>query len=113
MASYDAIMKFKINIKIPTERQKGFSISFGGTPRIRKTATQVYRWAERKIMGFYAESSLVGKAKTAVLVEYGHGYRNEAEASNPKEILYILACFLEDYLPKPTLERKYKKYLSE
>lgn len=98
----------KITIKVLGD---GFSYSGGGGIRIRKDASTIFNWVERKLhcMGHSLASKL--ENETAVLVKYPDGGVNETVTSgNPREILYALACFLEDYLPKDLLNRKYKKY---
>src|SRR3990167_3329768 len=101
----------RITIKILND---GFSYSFGFGLRKRKNATTIYNLVERKLgcLGRSTASRL--KHKTAVRVVYLDGGLNETILTDrPREILYALAAFLEDYLPKQTLLLKYKKYTEE
>ena len=63
----------------------------------RKDITSAYRWAEKKIIKYFPKFTVSTKIKTAVYVRDGH-YHNDGEYENPKEALYALTCFLEDYL---------------
>lgn len=98
----------RITIKV---LKNGFSYSGGAGVRKRKDASTIFNWVERKLHCLGRSLATKLKDKTAVLVKYLDGGVNETVTSDdPKEILYALACFLEDYLPKDLLNRKYKKY---
>ena len=98
----------KITIKVLRD---GFSYTSGYGLRKRKDATTIYNWVERKLGCLGRSLASTIKDKTAVCLVYGGGGLNETvSTNNPSEILYALAAFLEDYLPKQTLALKYKKY---
>lgn len=98
----------RITIKVLGD---GFSYTSGSGVRKRKDATKIFNWVERKLgcLGRSLASRL--EDKTAVRVIYVDGGLNETVSTDePREILYALAAFLEDYLPKELLAKKYKKY---
>mgnify|MGYP001577335710 CR=1 FL=1 len=90
---------------------KGFSFSGGSGGRIRKDASTIYRWIERKLgcRGTTLPSTLT--TKTSVKVIYADGGLNEADTNNPKELLYATLCFLEDFVPKDFFKKKHDKYI--
>lgn len=92
--------------------KNGFSY-FGGDGgiRVRKDATTIYNWVERKLGCLGRSLASSAKDKTVVRVFYPDGGLNETVTTqNPKEILFALAAFLEDFLPKRLLMEKYRKY---
>ena len=78
----------------------GFSYTEGRGLRIRKDASAIYNWIERKLgcLGTSLPSLLT--TKTSVKVICGDGGLNEADTNNPKELLYATLFFLEDFVPK-------------
>jgi len=102
--------KLRIIVKIPAGRRKDFSVSFGNKSRLRKDSSIVYKWTEVKLRRLSKSLASLLPHKTVLLVDYGNRHLNEAEGQDAKQLLYALACFLEDYLPKSTLESKCKKY---
>lgn len=86
-------------------------MSTGSNSRKRKSIALIYNWVERKIGQAFDKRTPNYNTKTVVKVIYADGGLNETIASSrPADVLYALAAFLEDYLPKPTLKAKYKKY---
>ena len=97
-----------ITIKI---LKNGFSYSYGsGPPRIRNSSSVIFNWVERKLQCLGHSLASQKEVKTSIKVFYLDGCLNEATTSNYKELLFALAAFLEDYLPKGFLSAKYKKY---
>ena len=65
----------------------------------------MYKWVERRVF------NLVGKEKTAVVIKDGQSTVNESYPSaNPHYLLWVTACFLEDYLGKRFLKLRYKRH---
>ena len=95
----------KIKITCPTEDRK-WKVSFGNTPSYRKTVTSIFKLVERKL-----NSGVGMKEKTSIQVNYDHSTFNESLVSlDARYLLYTLVCFLEDYLEKDFLNKKYKEY---
>ena len=99
-----------IRITIPKEGKK-WRISINGkAPYARLTATTSYALVERKILASLASWA---KEKTKISVKYSKDTTNEGMYDNLYESLYVLACFLEDYLSSSFALSKYKKYYPE
>ena len=90
--------------------KKGFSFSNGNGSRIRKSAILTFTWAKKKLGKLSNNLASRLKEKVSILVKYEDGGLNEVSSKNPAILLYALACFLEDYIPKQTLIQIYKKY---
>jgi len=111
--------KLFIKVKVPTKKDKRFSFSVAGFPegiqRKRLNPVWVYRYIESCILKAKVISSFQAKAplKINVLIDYLHGYRNEAEYSGQnakKRALYALVCFMENYLPEDFRRGREKRY---
>ena len=100
----------RIIVRVPNEKRKCYFVSFNGRTMTRDTSSVVYRWVERKIKSLSHSLASQVRHKTALSVRYGDGSLNETESQDPRELLYALASFLEDYLPKRTFEKKCIKY---
>ena len=96
-----------IKVTVPKEGKK-WKVSYGsGPPLLRNNATVVYNAIERRLL-----ASRI-KEKTKISVKYGKDTTNEGMYDNLYESLYVLACFLEDYLSSSFALSKYKKYYPE
>lgn len=107
-----------IKVTVPN-KQNTWKISIGnGRPRKKKNAVEIYRHAERFLSRKLLTSSpSKGKDKIKVLVDYhlihqdkSLDWKNEGLYTEKNEALYVLACFLEDYLPVNYQRTKYKLY---
>ena len=95
-----------IKVTVPKEGKK-WKASFGkGSPLLRNNATVIYNAIERRLLASRS------KDKTRLFVNYHQvgGFHNEGVYSDTNEALYVLACFLEDYLSSSFALSKYKKY---
>jgi len=101
----------KIIIRLP-DKKGWWRVSFGNGVIKRKSIKSVWRRIERKLL---KDSRLLGshlKVKTAVLLKDEHNVVNETLLSFlAGYLLYCMACFLEEYLPKEMLRVKFKRYL--
>ena len=106
-----------IRVTVPKTGKK-WKVSFNGvTPYARLTSITLYNFIERKILSSLASWT---KEKTKIHVNYdqvhvgeGKGWVNEGIYTDPHEVLYVLACFLEDYISPDFALSKYKKYYPE
>ena len=96
----------RIKIIVPKEGKK-WKVLFvrdgkHGSPLSRQNATTVFSLIERRILASPRET------KTHLYVDYRQtgGFHNDGVYSNPRELLYILGCFLEDYL-SDKLQKRY------
>jgi len=106
----EKVKELKITIKVPEKRSGVYSVSFGSKPKNRKSAGMVYRWVERKLLKLSHSLASLLRYKTVVCIRDGTGCLNEAEGQDARSLLFALACFMEDWLPKNTFEKKFKKY---
>ena len=104
-----------IKVKVPKITTGKFSYSClnknSGIVRKRVNPIIVYRQIEAKVNRLYACNPNI---KINVLVDYLHGYRNEAEYAGKAAVrfsMYALICFLEDYLPEGFYNKRVKKYI--
>lgn len=97
-----------IRITVPKEGKK-WKFSKGAGALYRNSPTVLYNAVERYLLSSLASRS---KDKIKVFVDYRQvgGFHNEGVYDNVSEALYVLACFLEDYLSSSFALSKYKKY---
>src|SRR5690349_15129563 len=108
----------KITINVPNINNK-WCVSFlkdgksAGSYK-KRTAVGVYRLTERKLVKLLASSD---SPTIKVSLDYSqlHGgktneWMNEGEYSKCSESLYVLSCFLEDFLPYQYSKGKLEKY---
>lgn len=96
----------KITITIPKNKEKWkLNWGNGGSPTTRRRADLICRAIERRLL----RTSL--KEKTSITIKEASSSVNESLSSkNPKHLIWITVCFLEDYLNKGFIKLKLKKY---
>ena len=100
----------RITIKIPRIKENKWSLSFGGSPRLRNSAAVVFNAIERRLLGSWRDY------KTCVRIKEWDNGRwevvNESLASTDANyLIYTMACFLEDYLSEKVMNRVERVYL--
>jgi len=101
----------------------GYSLSYGGKPAKRSRPEVLFRRVERKLKPFMKEGIPPKKGQTGVkLVRYKEvvidvrvfdGQLDKwGTYTDPYEALYVLLCFIEDYVPKEFLKNKSKEYVA-
>lgn len=109
----------RIKIKIP-EKNKKWQVTFLTNGKYsaasRTTAANLYAYLEMRFLRF---SKAKLPPRTHLVVDYGiehprePNWRNEIHIREVRELLYALACFLEDYLTITYQKSKYKEYGGE
>ena len=99
----------KIKITVPQKEGDKWMLGYGARPRSMARADTLYNRLER----FLLRTKF--KEKMAIVVKYGRDSSgkiiNESLLSfDAHYLLYTLACFLEDFLPKQTLKRAERSY---
>ena len=87
----------RIMIKVPTKGKWVVNNHYR-----RANANTVLKLTERLI------SKAIVKEKTCVRVNYGNGYNETLKSTDLDYLMFVTACFLEDYLSTEAL-KKYEK----
>jgi len=90
------------------ELKNNWQLVMGGAARRHSRIIVLFNTVERKIKSLLASQE---RGKTAVKVVYADGGHNESlNSGNVDYLLYTLTCFLEDFLPEWTFNKKIEKY---
>ncbi len=109
-----------IKVIVPDERSR-WRVTIGSGQRKKKNAIGVFSFVERCLQRkFQLSLASHSNVKTKVVVDYSINNQespmttlNEGIYTEKNEVLYALASFLEDYLPKYYQNKKYKTYRKE
>lgn len=110
-------MEILIKIIVPKKGEK-WTLNYNGGTLKRDSATKIYNTCERRLLKLKKLTKLTASLaspydnKIKVYVDYRQvgGYDNSGEYTTAYEALYVIACFLEDYLAITLQNQKYRKY---